>query len=565
MINDGIQKILKQAFNSEFGISLDRVDLENPDPVFGDVAFSCHFLAKDLKMSPQEIASRVADKIKDKSIDSVSAVSGYVNFKISHEFLAQKVITEILAKKDKFGKSDILKKEKILLEYSSPNTNKPLHLGHARNNFLGMSLCGILEFCGAKVIKTQVINDRGIHIMKSLVAYEKFGKGATPKSAGAKGDHFVGDFYVKFDEETMMDDARSALLGWENGDKKILNLWKKMNSWVYQGYAKTYKELGSEFDKNYYESEIYLYGKDIVEKGLKSGLFYSKADGSVWVNLEDIGLDEKLLIRSDGTSVYITQDLALAFLRAKTFKFDSMIYLVGHEQEYHFKALFEIFKRLGFAWAQKSSHLSYGLVFLPEGKMKSREGKVVDADDIVEDMKNLALQEIEKRFPNLSKKEKSKRSRAIGIGALKFMILKITPSQSIHFDPKEAVSFEGATGPYVQYAHARICSIMSRAKVKKVEKIDFSEMDSKEERDVLNCLCRYEKVLTLSCEKMNPSLICNYLLDLSACFNTFYHKHKVLKAETKSKIDSRLALCLCVKYVLKSALEILKIEAPEKM
>ncbi|PIP67387.1 MAG: arginine--tRNA ligase, partial [Parcubacteria group bacterium CG22_combo_CG10-13_8_21_14_all_41_9] len=442
MIKQKIAEKIKKAFKKEFNIALDEVDLSYPESQFGDFSVSCHKFAKDLKMSPQEIAQKLSETLKDKLIAKTEAIAGYLNIFVDSAMLSKEVLSDILNQENAYGSSKITK-QKIVLEYSSPNTNKPLHLGHARNNMLGMSLSCLLESQGAEVIKTQIINDRGIHIMKSLVAYQKLGNNETPESAGMKGDHFVGKYYVLFDEETMMDEAQEALRKWEAGDAKVVKLWEQMNKWVYEGYEDTYRDLGSEFDKDYYESEIYKSGKEIVAQGILKDVFKKEEDGSVSINLEDIDLDKKILQRADGTSIYITQDLALAVERQKEFKADSLIYVVGQEQEYHFKVLFEILKRLGYEWAKNLRHLSYGLVFLPEGKMKSREGKVVDADDIIAEVEDLAAKEIKKRFPEISDAELGQRSDAIGLGALKFMLLRVTPSQAIHFDPKEAISFEG--------------------------------------------------------------------------------------------------------------------------
>ncbi|PIQ80422.1 MAG: arginine--tRNA ligase, partial [Parcubacteria group bacterium CG11_big_fil_rev_8_21_14_0_20_41_14] len=538
MIKQKIAEKIKKAFKKEFNIALDEVDLSYPESQFGDFSVSCHKFAKDLKMSPQEIAQKLSETLKDKLIAKTEAIAGYLNIFVDSGMLSKEVLSDILNQENAYGSSKITK-QKIVLEYSSPNTNKPLHLGHARNNMLGMSLSCLLESQGAEVIKTQIINDRGIHIMKSLVAYQKLGNNETPESAGMKGDHFVGKYYVLFDEETMMDEAQEALRKWEAGDAKVVKLWEQMNKWVYEGYEDTYRDLGSEFDKDYYESEIYKSGKEIVAQGILKDVFKKEEDGSVSINLEDIDLDKKILQRADGTSIYITQDLALAVERQKEFKADSLIYVVGQEQEYHFKVLFEILKRLGYEWAKNLRHLSYGLVFLPEGKMKSREGKVVDADDIIAEVEDLAAKEIKKRFPEISDAELGQRSDAIGLGALKFMLLRVTPSQAIHFDPKEAISFEGSTGPYVQYVFARISSILENMELPEIDDVDFSLLAEKEEKELVLKLMQYPEVLSSAAENYNPSALCNYLLELSQIFNSFYHKHSVLKAEGGTVRDAR--------------------------
>jgi len=572
MITEQIQGIINKAFQSAFGFQPEEIEITNPEPQFGDFAIACHSFAKELKMSPQDIASKLLDVIDDSLITKSEAVAGYLNVFVDSSVLAEEVLSEINKKEswlERFrtkadqplaGKKG---KEKIVLEYSSPNTNKPLHLGHVRNNVLGMSLANILETQNSNVEKVQLINDRGIHIMKSLVAYQKLGKGKTPESENTKGDHFVGEYYVKFDDEKMMEDAQEALREWEAGDKEIKDLWKKMNKWVSNGFEDTYKLLGSEFDKTYYESEIYESGKKIIEQGLEKGIFKQEDDGSVSVDLEDIGLDKKILQRSDGTSIYVTQDLALAVKRQEEYGADSLVYVVGHEQEYHFKVLFEILKRLGYGWSKNLYHLSYGLVFLPEGKMKSREGKVVDADDIIKEVKDLASKEIKKRFPEISKDETKDRARIIGMGALKFLLLRVTPSQSIHYDPKQAIAFEGSTGPYIQYAHARISSILEKESAPK--KVKFELLKSTEEKEVILKLMQYKDMLKDSADNYNPSTVCNYLLELSQVFNAFYHKNKVLKAESEDLKNARLLLIKSVQIVLKDGLGLLGIEAPDKM
>ena len=564
MLTLDVKEAINSAFKKAFSYQPESLELVNPEPQFGDFALACHPFAKNLKLSPQEIASRLAANLISKSIVKTEAVAGYLNITIEAGRLGQEVLSEVIDKDKHFGVAKS-KKEKILLEYSSPNPNKPLHLGHIRNNVLGMALARLLEARGAEVVKTQIINDRGIHIMKSLVAYQKLGNNETPESTGEKGDHFVGRFYVLFNEETMIDDAKEALCKWEAGDKDIKALWQTMNCWVYDGFKETYKSLGSKFDKDYYENATYLLGKKIISAGLKKGVFYKEADNSIWVDLTDIGLDKKVLQRSDGTSVYITQDLGLAVSRQKEWKFSRAIYVVGHEQEYHFRVLFAILKRLGYKWAEKLHHLSYGLVFLPEGKMKSREGKVVDADDVIAEVKNLALAEVKKRFPELPNIEAHERSKAIGLGALKFFLLRVTPTQAIHFNPKEAIAFEGSTGPYVQYAHARIASILKEETPLPPKKIDFSKLASPEDKNILLKILSYPKVASQAANSYSPNLICDYLVSLSQAFNTFYHKHQVLRAPDEETKHARLLLIKAVQIVLRNGLGLLGIDAPERM
>lgn len=593
MLEDRIKKLIRGAFQSVFSHEPEEINLTTPDAQFGDFAFACHSFAKSLKLSPQEIANKIASAIASQNGFSAQAVAGYVNITVASALLGQEVLSAVLKEKNNYGAVKTVK-EKVVLEYSSPNTNKPLHLGHVRNNVLGMALYNLLKCQGAKVIPVQIINDRGIHIIKSMLAYQKWGKGQTPKTAGEKGDHFVGKFYILFEKEFEQEwqeysqnnppvgdlakarqeffgqsrigqEAQATLRAWEQGDRAVRALWQTMNKWVYAGFGETYKVLGSEFKKNYFESNTYLLGKAIVAEGLKKGAFYREADGSVWVDLTADGLDKKILQRSDGTSVYITQDLGLAAQRQKEFKFDSLAYVVGHEQEYHFKVLFLILKKMGYAWAEKMRHLSYGLVFLPEGKMKSREGKVVDADNIMAEVVELAREQIVKRQAGIKAKECERRARAIGLGALKFFLLRVTPTQSIHFNPAEAIAFEGSTGPYVQYAHARIAKILQFAKVGNASKTDLSKLSTPEEKAVLLKLLAYSKAVKDAAQNYSPNTICDYLVGLAQAFNTFYHKHQVLKAEDKGTRQARLLLIKAVQVVLSNGLALLGIEAPEKM
>ena len=593
MIEDKIKKLIQEAFQSVFNHKPGEINLATPDAQFGDFAFACHASAKELKLAPQEIAAKIAAAMSSQNSLTAQAVAGYVNITVAPVLLAQEVLGAVLKEKTKYGAAKKTK-EKVVLEYSSPNTNKPLHLGHIRNNVLGMALHNLLLNQGNKVVPAQIINDRGIHIIKSMLAYQKWGKGETPKTAGEKGDHFVGKFYILFEKEFEQEwqeylqnnppagdvakvrqeffgqsrigqEAQVMLRAWEQGDKAVRALWQKMNKWVYAGFNETYKTLGSEFKKNYFESKTYLLGKAIVAEGLKKGAFYREADGSVWVDLTADGLDKKILQRSDGTSVYITQDLGLAVQRHKEFKFKSLAYVVGHEQEYHFKVLFLILQKLGYEWAHKLRHLSYGLVFLPEGKMKSREGKVVDADDIMAEVVELAREQIVKRQAGIKAKDCEKRARAIGLGALKFFLLRITPTQSIHFNPAEAIAFEGATGPYVQYAHARIAKILQSASAGSVSKTDLSKLSTPEEKAVLLKLLAYPKAVSDAAQNYSPNTVCDYLVNLAQAFNTFYHKHQVLKAEDKATRQARLLLIKAVQIVLANGLALLGIEAPEKM
>jgi len=597
MIADAIRKEIQKSFKAVFGREPEDFTMTNPEPQFGDFAFACHQYAKELKVSPQDIARKLAGAVASDLVAKAEAVAGYVNLTIDAGALAQEAVSGVIKQDKQYGQSKA-KKENLLLEYSSPNTNKPLHLGHVRNNVLGMSLSRLFASQGTQITKVQIINDRGIHIIKSMLAYQKWGEGQTPEEAGEKGDHFVGKFYVMFEREFEREwqaflknnpevpglskedaakrrqeffgeseigrQAQEMLRQWEAGDRDVMELWKQMNEWVYVGFGETYQALGSEFDKNYYESDTYLLGRKIIDDGLKKGVFYEEG-GAIWIDLADVGLDKKLVRRSDGTSVYVTQDFGLAVARQKEFKFERLVYVVGHEQEYHFKILFAILKKLGYEWAKNLHHLSYGLVFLPEGKMKSREGMVVDADDIIGEVKSLAAEEVRKRFLDIAEAEVSERAEIIGMGALKFFLLRVTPTQSIHFNPKEAISFEGSTGPYVQYAHARIASILSEETALPPDSIDFNLLDRAEERALSLKLLRFPDVLKAAASQYNPSMVCTYLIELSHNFNTFYHSHSVLKADSEELKHARLALVQAVQIVLRNGLSVLGITAPEKM
>jgi len=478
-----------------------------------------------------------------------------------------------------------------MVEYSSPNTNKPLHLGHVRNNLLGYSVAEILKASGNNVYKTQIINDRGIHICKSMLAWEKFGNEETPESTGLKGDKLVGNYYVKFDQEYKKEiselvaqgkteeeakaeapifvEAKNMLLKWEDGDTETVALWEKMNTWVYNGFEKTYDAMGVDFDKNYYESETYLLGKDVVAQGLEKGVFYKKEDGSVWIDLTEDGLDEKIVLRSDGTAVYMTQDIGTAIQRVKDFDIDGMVYTVGNEQDYHFKVLFLILKKLGFEWANYLYHLSYGMVDLPSGKMKSREGTVVDADELMEQMTTTAREISEElgKLDDYSPEEKADLYKMIGLGALKYYILKVDPKKRILFNPEESVDFQGNTGPFIQYTYARIQSILRKAEFdlnKKIEIASDYELHDKE-RALIKQLQSYPETIQLAAENHSPALIANYTYDLVKEFNSFYQNVTILGTEDISEKMFRVQLSKVVGDVIKSAFQLLGIQVPERM
>ncbi|MFC2133826.1 arginine--tRNA ligase [Bacteroidota bacterium] len=536
-----------------------------PNLEMGDYAFPCFILSKKLKKSPNEVGQYLLKKIKPSRKISRAEVKGpYLNFFINKALLNKEVIGRILKEGDCYGTGND-KKEKIMIEYPAPNTNKPLHLGHVRNMLLGKSLSTILDAAGFKTIQVNLNNDRGIHICKSMIAYKKWGNNKEPDK---KSDHFVGDFYVLYSQKVQKDEkleveAYDLLRKWEEGDKETHALWKKMNKWAINGFNETYKKFGIKFDKVYNESEHYEVAKDIVMAGLKNKVFRKDEQDNIIMKFGKDGMPDKVLLRANGTSVYMTQDINLARLKYLDFKMDRSVYIVGSEQNLHFKQLFAILKKLGFKNTDGLYHLSYGMIYLPDGKMKSREGKVIDADDLVDEMTEMARKEIKKRHNNLSEAELEKRSRQIGLGALKFFILKYEPGKDFVFNPEESISFEGETGPYIQYAHARINSILAKTKGDLGE-VDYANLVSKEERKIISKLEEYPSVVENAANGYKPSLITRYLLDLAQAFNEFYHEHQILRALDDVK-GARLALILAVKKVLKNGLNLLGIEAPDRM
>ncbi|MDP3015224.1 MAG: arginine--tRNA ligase [bacterium] len=555
-----------------------------PDVNLGDFTIECFSFAKEFKKSPEEIAKNLAEAIKlDKVIKEIQAVGPYLNFKVDKALLFKEVLEEIF-KKEK-PRSIPLKRElrgrQIMVEYLSPNTNKPLHLGHIRNGVLGMAISRLMESIGYKVIKANLINDRGIHICQSMLAWQKWGNGETPELAGIKGDYFVGQWYVKYHQEAnksleakeqLEKEAQEMLQKWEAVDSETIKLWKMMNEWVYRGFEKTYKELGLEFDVFNHESETYKSGKEIVETGLlKKGIFKKTDDGAIIAELEN---EQKItLLRADGTSVYITQDLGTAKLRFDNYHLDKLIYVVGVEQDFHFKNLFKILKMLGFKWVDKLRHLSYGMVNLPEGKMKSREGKVIDADDLIGGMKELAAEEIRKRHPELAPEEIIKRAKKIGVGAIKFYLLRVKPNQEINFNPEESISFDGFTGPYVQYAFARASGIIKKIQennlrtydVLRLENVDFSVLKDEKEMILLRCLIQFPEKIKSAVDEFNPSVVAEHIFEIAKAFNNFYVFCPVLAAENEKLIKARLALVRAVAIVLKKGLNLLGIEDLEEM
>ncbi|PIN74523.1 arginine--tRNA ligase [Candidatus Woesearchaeota archaeon CG10_big_fil_rev_8_21_14_0_10_37_12] len=539
-----------------------------PDSKLGDFAFACFSLAKELKKSPVELAKQLAEEIeKPEGVEKVAATGPYVNFFLDKSQLAKELVKIILKEKEKYGESNEGKGKTIVVEYSSPNTNKPLHLGHLRNIFLGDSICNLYASQGFNAVRTQIVNDRGVHICKSMLAYKLFNKGDTPDSTGRKSDHFVGDYYVKFAEEAKKNpeletQAQEMLVKWEEGDKDVLKLWKLMKDWCEQGYDQTYENLSVDPGKLYYESDIYLKGKEIALEGLKKGVFKKDENGAIIVEFDESKkLDKKVLVRSDGTAVYITQDLYLDVLRYDEYQFDEMIHVVGNEQEYHFQVLFEVFKLLGHEWADGCYHLSYGMVELPEGKMKSREGTVVDADDLLLSVEDLSREEITKRYADLQEEELHERAHAVGLGALRFMLLHVDPKKKIVFDPKQAISFEGDTGPYLLYTHARAASILDKAE--KFKEAHFKTLSESEIQLVLE-LSKFKQAIQGSLQEKSPHVLVQYLIKLGRAFNEFYHHNPVLKATDEEK-QNRLQLVFATKQVLKNGLHLLGIRAIDQM
>lgn len=547
--------------------------LEVPfDIKMGDLALPCFVFAKKIKKSPNKIAKEIADEIKcDNIVSKIEVKGAYINFFFHPKYIFKTICNEILKQKEKYGSSKFGKNKKVLIEYSSPNTNKPLHLGHARNNTLGMSLSNILEFCGYKVVKINLINDRGVHINKSMLAYQKWGYGKTYESENKKSDHFVGDFYILYgqmekDTPEIKKETEEMLKKWEAGDKKVLSLWKEMKKWAIDGINETYKRMGTKFDFIYYESDTYKQGKEIVKKGLKDKIFQREENGAIVIDLTQQGLDKKVLLRSDGTALYITQDLETSKMKFEEHKPDKAIWVVASEQEYHFKVLFEILQKLKIADKKNLFHLSYGMVNLTTGKMKSREGTIVDIDNLMDELHNLAKEEIKKRDYKIKEKELEKRSEAIGLGALKYYLVKTQPKREITFNPEESISFDGNTGPYIQYAYSRIQSIINKRKKKiPTTPVNFGLLGNLEERTLINLLAEFPQVVKKSAAENNPANIANFIYKLAQEFNHFYHEHSVLSAESKDLIQARLKLIEAVGIVLKTGSGLLGIDVIERM
>ena len=590
-----LQQILSlkihKALNVLFELSIDKVEFQITRKEFeGDITMVIFPLLKVIKGNPIEIGTKIGNYLVDnvEEVIGFNVVSGFLNIVISDVYYIN--FFNDIKNNEKFGFGKPSEKSTaVMVEYSSPNTNKPLHLGHVRNNLLGYSVAEIIKASGKKVYKTQIINDRGIHICKSMLAWQKYGQGQTPQNSGLKGDKLVGNFYVKFDQEyksqisdiiaqgkseeeakkqaPIIIEAQQMLLDWEAGKPEVVALWKTMNQWVYEGFAVTYKNLGVDFDSYYYESNTYLLGKEVVQLGLEKGIFEKDPDGSVWIDLTDDGLDRKIVLRSDGTAVYMTQDIGTAIQRVKDYPdVGGMVYTVGNEQDYHFKVLFLILKKLGFNWAENLYHLSYGMVELPSGKMKSREGTVVDADDLMEEMIDTAgkiATELGK-LDGYSEEEKSKLFKMIGLGALKYYILKVDPKKQILFNPEESVDFAGNTGPFIQYTYARIQSILRKADFDLTIEITNLELHQKE-KELLKQIELFPEVIQNAAQNHSPALIANYTYDLVKEYNSFYQAVSILGEENILKKTFRVQLSKKVGETIKIALELLGIEVPERM
>ena len=594
-LQDTLKEYAVKAVETLYGVTLENVEIQLTKKDFvGDMTIVIFPMLRQVKGNPQQIGEAIGAHIKQSAPNLVcdfNVIKGFLNLVIADSYYIN--FLNDIKDNPQYGLAAPNSKEALLVEYSSPNTNKPLHLGHIRNNLLGYSVAEILKAAGHKVYKTQIINDRGIHICKSMIAWQRFGNGEIPESTGLKGDKLVGNYYVAFDKAYKTEieqliaegktkeeaekqapiflEAQELLRKWEAGDAEVLALWKKMNSWVYDGFGVTYKNLGVDFDSNYYESNTYLLGKDIVEQGLAKGVFFKKEDGSVWCDLTADGLDEKLVLRSDGTSVYITQDMGTATQRVKDYPdVKGMVYTVGNEQDYHFKVLFLILKKLGYDWASKLYHLSYGMVDLPSGKMKSREGTVVDADDLISEMQQTA-KEISQELGKLdgyTEEQKEELYRTIGLGALKYYILKVDPKKRILFDPKESIDFQGNTGPFVQYTYARIRSILRKYNEVATGKPQVTNLPSElheKEKTLLRSIGQFPAVVQDAADNYSPALVANYVYDLVKDFNSFYQNVSILGEQDLVKLDFRVALCRKISEIIAEAFKMLGIQVPERM
>jgi len=579
-------KAVKELYNTE--LTAADISLQETRKEFeGQITIVTFPFTKFSRKSPEQTGNEIGEYLKSELIEvaEFNVIKGFLNISLTDRFWLNEFYNKILP--DDFA---VFKPngKKVMVEYSSPNTNKPLHLGHVRNNLLGFSVARILGAAGYEVIKSNLVNDRGIHICKSMLAWQLFGNGETPESTGEKGDHLVGRYYVIFDKEykkeidflktegqteeeakknaPLIKSAQAMLQKWEAGDEDIINLWKTMNTWVYDGFGKTYKALGVDFDKFYYESNTYLLGKDIIEEGLQKGVFFKKEDNSVWIDLTADGLDQKLVLRADGTSVYMTQDLGTAQLKYDDYRMDESLYVVGNEQDYHFKVLFLILQKLDKTWAKGLYHLSYGMVDLPSGKMKSREGTVVDADDLIAEMEKTAKDHTEAlgKVEDFGAEEKLELYHTIGMGALKYFLLKVDPKKRLLFDPKESVDFQGHTGPFIQYTHARIKSVLNRADYKHGASANVTLLDGVE-RDLIVTLTQFPDVIAEAAHGYNPGAVANYVYELAKIYNKFYHEKSILQADDEQSRQFRLQLSAASAKVINKSMGLLGINVPERM
>lgn len=587
IIQEKLAEIITNVFQIDDVNKTNKITLEvqqNKTDFDGDFSIVTFPLVKIVKKSPDVIAMELGEAFTTQSdfVESFNVVKGFLNLTVKNSFFLKNFngTAENFEKKEE-------KNITVMVEYSSPNTNKPLHLGHIRNNLLGFSVSKILEADGYNVIKTQIINDRGIHICKSMLAWDQSGKKETPESTGIKGDKLVGNYYVAFDKEykkeiadlvekgqdeetakklaPIIKDAQKLLLDWEKGDEAVRNLWIEMNSWVYAGFAETYKRLGVDFDQVQYESNTYLLGKDLIQKGLLDGVLYQKEDGSVWCDLSEEGLDHKLLLRGDGTSVYMTQDLGTAVQRFEENNIQKLIYTVGNEQDYHFDVLIKILKKLGYPWAQNLYHLSYGMVELPAGKMKSREGTVVDADDLMQEMYLTAKDKAQElgKLENLSPEEKEKSYETVGIGALKYFMLKVDPKKKMLFNPAESIDFAGNTGPFIQYTYARIQSLLTKAQHVPKEISDYEVNDA--EKELIMNLSNFREVIARAAETLSPALVANYIYEVVKSYNSFYQNNPILGQQDENTKNFRLELSSLTAKTIKKGLDLLGIGTVNRM
>lgn len=582
-----IAKTLKELY--DFDVAEQDLTINSTKPEFeGDYTLVMFSFIKQLKKSPEQLGNEIGEalvKANSEVFTAHNTIKGFLNLTVSDSYWLNFLRTNYA--KAKFGSSPG-NGQKVMVEYSSPNTNKPIHLGHLRNNFLGWSVAQILKESGYETIKSCIVNDRGIHICKSMIAWQQFANGATPQSTGTKGDHFVGDYYVRFNDEykkqveelvtggmtkelaekeaPIMKGTQQMLLDWEAGKPDVMELWEKMNGWVYEGFDVTYKRIGSDFAKMYYESETYIPGKKFVEDGLKTGVFFKKEDGSVWIDLTADGLDEKLVLRKDGTSVYITQDLGLAQEKYEDFKYDQSIYVIADEQNYHMKVLKLILQKSGKPYADGIYHLSYGMVELPSGRMKSREGTVVDADDMIAEMVNVAKNKTEElgKVKDFTEVELIELYDTIALGALKFFLLRVDPKKRMIFNPEESIDFHGFTGPFVQYTHARIKSILRKGQ-KAGNNLEVGSSLLKLEKDLIILLEQYPTVIEQAVAEHNPSVIAIYVFNIAKAFNSFYTEHSVMKAESEEKKQLRLQIAEMTANVIASGMSLLGIKVPERM